>query len=99
MQQAVQRLPVDDSAQPDARADGEIEQRIERAIFRHPVMLAKSGGVHIGIKGNRDAQRLMERAAQIGLRPAGLGRGRDVAVGRRIFVQIYRPERSDADGI
>src|SRR5436309_268900 len=60
-------------------------------------MLGESGAVDVRIEPHRHIQRATDRSGKIGVRPARLWRGRDVAEMRRATVRIDRAKRGDPD--
>ena len=85
---------VDDRAAADAGANGEIK-KVGQILGRAPARLAECGGVHVGVKTNRNAQSIAHRARQIVILPSCLRRGGDVAKCKRGAVQIDRSERAN----
>ena len=73
-----------------------LAQRAGRASGAPPI-LAQRRGVDVGVESQGHLERVREGAAQVGVLPAGLGSGGDVAVGGRLSVEIHRSERADAD--
>ncbi len=76
---------------------GELAPRAGRTPGAPPI-LAQGRRVDVGVESDGHLERLREGAAQVGLLPAGLGSGGDVAVGRRLPVEVHRSERADPEG-
>ncbi len=95
--QAMDQLPVDHAAPTDARADGQVDEGVQ-SLGSAPAVFAQGGGVYVGIEAHRYTQRPPDRSGNIGVSPARLGRGGDVAEGGRIRLRIHWAKRGDADG-
>ena len=82
---------------PMPGADGQVQERIQ-SLRRAPAMLAQRRAVDIRVEANRHVESTTNRAGKVGVRPARLGCGGDVAIGWRRGIEIYRAERGNAHG-
>ena len=89
--------PPDDGCRADARADGHVDER-GQPPRRTPAALAERGARDVGVEADRDAERPPDRADEVGVAPAGLGGGGDVAVVRVARPQLDGAERRDPHG-
>ena len=75
----MQEFPFNHCAAAYSRPDGEIKERGE-PLGGTPACLTQGSAVHIGIKANRQSERLPQPPDHIGASPAGLGGCQDVPV-------------------
>ncbi len=97
MHQAVDQPSAHHAAAAQAGANGQVDKGVQ-ALSRAPAVLAQGCAVDIAVKTHRRAQRLAQRAGEIGVAPVGLGRVGDIAKGGRARVGINRAKRCNADG-
>ena len=94
--QPMNRLPVDDDTAPDPCPDGHI-QAGGKSLRRAELGFGNGRAIDIGIKGNGHVQFLLKGFCERIHAPWKLWRHGDIAVGRRIRVQIQRTKTADAE--
>ena len=94
---AMQELPIHHDSSADAGADGQIDEGIQ-PLGRAPAPLPQRRAVHVGIKADRHAQHPGHRPGEVGVGPARLGRGGDIAVGWGLGIGVQRPKGGNANG-
>ena len=94
MNQPVNGGAVDNDASADAGPDRVINERAD-AVRIPPDIFGERRAVDIGIKADFQAERILKGADDIRIFPARLRGARDIAVGRRSFVQVDWPETAD----
>ena len=80
-----------------AGANRQVNEGIQ-ALPCAPTMFAQGRPVDVGVKADRDPQGAADSAGEVGVGPAGFGRGCDITKGGRGGVGINRAKRRDADG-
>ncbi|KAJ8574936.1 hypothetical protein ON010_g4274 [Phytophthora cinnamomi] len=97
--EAVDGAAVRAHADADARAHRDVHGAADVAVaaVRHLVQRRR---VHVRVEADGHArERALEHAHDVRVAPVGLGRARDVAVRRRLLVEVHGAERRDADRV
>ena len=79
MHAPVEHLALDYRAAADAGADRQVDEGVQ-SLGGAPAVLTEGGGVDVGVESDWQAEGVSQRADEVGVRPAGFGRGGDEAV-------------------
>ena len=97
MDHAVVGLAVDDDANTDAGANGDVDA-VLHVLGAAPGSFAKSGSVDVGVEAHGNSQSLLKLSDNGIVVPGQLGGRGDITISRRIAVQVHRAKAANAQG-
>ena len=95
MNEAVHQATVHHAATADARANRQVEKRVQR-LSRAPAPLGQRRGVDVRVEADRHVERVAQRAGDVHVRPPGFRRRGDEAERGRGRLHVDRTERGNA---